>query len=72
MSAHRYWRILVPPAPDGRPSPTVCINEVELRESIGGIDATGSGTAFANYSNAGGAPALAFDNVNTTYFKFIC
>lgn len=65
MSAHRYWRILVPP--DGRPAAVVYIAEVELRESVGGPDATGSGTASAYFSNLGAA-ANAFDNNATTYF----
>lgn len=61
MAAHRYWRLR---------SPNTAIAgeymgamEIELRESAGGADATGSGTASA--SNTFGSPWLpagAFDN----------
>jgi hypothetical protein len=58
MAAHRYWRIAVTAA-DG--SGDIRIIDLELRESAGGADATGSGTASANNNYFGSPPADAFD-----------
>jgi hypothetical protein len=62
--AHRYWRILVNAIQSGA---YVSIVEMEMRESIGGADATGSGTAAASstYTAEGATAAKAFDNVTT-------
>lgn len=62
-ASHRYWRILCR-VPSGSGS-FFGLSEVELRETPGGADVTGSGTASASSTQAG-APAQAFDNNTTT------
>lgn len=56
---HRYWRINVT---TNHGNASTNFVEVELRESPGGSDATGSGTASAGGGFTGGTPANAFDN----------
>lgn len=60
MAAHRYWRILLQRYNGTNYSGT---QEIEMRTSIGGADATGSGTALSSgdYS-AGFSKNYAFDN----------
>jgi len=61
MAAHRYWRIYV--TANNYTGSSTGFREIELRESIGGADATGSGTAAADSSFSGSfLPAKAFDN----------
>lgn len=61
MAVHRYWRILIT-AVNGDPT-YLNIAEVELRESVGGADVTGSGTASASGTQGGSfVAASAFDN----------
>lgn len=62
MATHRYWRLNVT-ATDGT---YVSFAEIELRESIGGADVTGAGTATASFNEAGNTPANAVDNNTTT------
>lgn len=65
-SGHRYWRINVT-ANNGDVSATQFV-EVEMRETVGGSDATGSGTASAGGGFTGSTAANAFDNsVATSY-----
>lgn len=63
---HRYWRINVS-ANNGHATATQFI-EVELRESPGGSDVTGSGTATAGGGFTSSTPANAFDNNAATSY----
>ena len=65
--ASRYWRVLI-----GRNNGDSfkSIGEIELRESEGGADATGSGTASASSSFSGSFNAdKVFDNSNSTWWS---
>lgn len=66
MAAHRYWRlwIFINEYAGGSAN---SIAELELRESIGGADVSGSGTASASSSYT--SPELAFDNNNSTWWS---
>lgn len=44
-SGHRYWRVYV--ATNAGSTSYTAIAEIEFRESAGGADATGSGTAIS-------------------------
>lgn len=58
MAAHRYWRLYIT-----APGTWNSIGELELRDSIGGPDRTGSGTATAShYYDASYLPSNACDN----------
>lgn len=62
--AHRHWRIYITSILSGS---YVSIIESQMRETSGGADQTGSGTASASstYTGEGATPAKAFDNVLT-------
>jgi hypothetical protein len=64
VAAHRYWRLLFL----STNSVDTQAAEVEMRESTGGVDATGSGTASASsvFSSPTWDAANAFDNNNAT------
>ena len=64
MSAHRYWRLLVTSVVSGS---YATIGEIEMRETSGGSDATGSGTASASSYHAGYEPGNAFANNGVAY-----
>jgi hypothetical protein len=73
MAAHRYWRIGFGNYVSA--DVFVAINELELRESIGGADVTGSGTASTkNVIYSTYVPSYAFDNntaaANSTVFYY--
>jgi hypothetical protein len=62
MAAYRYWRIGFG---SYNGAAYVSVNELELRESVGGADATGSGTASTKYTVVNPyVPSYAFDNNN--------
>lgn len=63
MSAHRYWRLYIS-ASGG--SSYIGFAEIELRESAGGSDATGSGTASASQAYGGYPASAAVDNNTAT------
>lgn len=64
----RYWRIFL--RRNGPCDGNYTIAEVEFRESVGGADATGSGTAAASSdSGFGRVAANAFDNDGSTYWE---
>lgn len=66
MSAHRYWRILMYYAQSGGDG-TLGISEIEMRETNGGSNAIGSGTAAASSSlNSSFLPAKAVDGNTAT------
>lgn len=67
-AAHRYWRIRPLRAFNGNLS-GFGIAEVEMRETVGGSDATGSGTASARTAFAGAGAANAFDNSGATIYS---
>lgn len=66
MAVHRYYRLYVTTNWGG---PTVQLNGLELRASVGGtnLSVTGSGTAS---SSAGATSANAFDNNDSTIANF--
>lgn len=66
-SGHRYWRLNATANANGGASGNLALSEVELRESIGGADVTGSGTASASTTTEGSA-SQAFDNNSSTYW----
>jgi hypothetical protein len=67
MASHRYWRIYITAINNSQTGGTTGFSEVQLRESIAGADATGSGTASADSSFDGTVlPAKAVDNNNAT------
>lgn len=57
--SHRYWRMNIA---ENFGAPYCSVAELEFRESLGGSDATGSGTASASSSGNSTTPAGAFDN----------
>lgn len=62
---HRYWRVYITMGTYG--STSYCgFSEIELRESLGGADVTGSGTASANSTELGNVAANAVDNNTST------
>lgn len=62
MAAHRYWRLYIT-----APGTWNSIGELELRDSAGGADRTGSGTASAShYYDGSYLPAYACDNNTST------
>lgn len=64
MAAHRYWRVYITAINGGT---SASIAELEMRESIGGSDVTGSGTATASSQFSGTfVPSRAFDNNTST------
>lgn len=66
-TAHRYWRIYVGSDSSGGIGALTAIAEMEMRESVGGSDATGSGTASASSTFSGFSAGGAFANdANTT------
>ncbi len=65
VTGHRYWRVYIT-ANSGNGSFTG-LYEVEMRESAGGADATGSGTAISGGSGSDSpAASKAFDNSLTS------
>jgi hypothetical protein len=64
MSAHRYWRIFIYYT---RTNTVPSIAEIQMRDSKGGSDLTGSGTASANNALYGAA-SNAFDNNTSTFW----
>ena len=67
MAAHRYWRIYI--TNHAGFNNYLDISEIELRTSIGGADATGTGTAMASSAGSGYPASSAFDNTtSTTWF----
>lgn len=67
-AAHRYWRIRPFKAFNGGTS-GFGIAEVEMKETVGGSDATGSGTASARTTFSGTSAANAFDNSSSTIYS---
>ncbi len=66
---YRYWALLNFEGAGGSGYRDMVVVEAEFRETPGGADATGSGTALASASNGGGqTEASAFDNNNGTLF----
>ena len=63
---HRYWRINVT---TNHGSGTTQFVEVEMRETQGGSDVTGSGTASGGGGFTGGTAANAFDNNEATTYN---
>jgi len=61
---HRYWRIYITAVAGAYNA----LSEVELRESVGGTDQTGSGTAYAS-SESFGYAAEAVDNNTSTLWQ---
>ena len=60
MAVHRYWRLL---AEHNELGSNYGFGEIEMRESIGGADVTGSGTASdSSHLDAGSTAANCFDN----------
>ncbi len=68
VAAHRYWRIRTFESISGG-SAGLALSEVEMKESVGGSDATGSGTASARTTFAGTSAANAFDNSSATIYS---
>lgn len=69
VAARRYWRVRCMP---GTENENLGIQELELRESVGGVDATGSGTASASTYVSTHAPANAFDgNGSTSWYSAV-
>jgi len=64
MAAHRYWRVYI--TENTGSANYLDLREVEFRETIGGADATGSGTAYASSYTSPYIPANAFDNSAST------
>lgn len=65
--AHRYWRVYV--TANTGSTAHLSINEIQLRESLGGADATGSGTASQSaFWFTGYEGSKAFDNNNSTHW----
>lgn len=62
----RYWRLCYVgnQAAAQTTGPVVGTKEMEMRETVGGADVTGTGTAFASSNTTGNTPNLAFDNNN--------
>jgi hypothetical protein len=67
-AAHRYWRIRPFKSFNGATG-GFGIAEVEMKETVGGTDATGSGTASARTTFSGTSAANAFDNSNSTIYS---
>ncbi len=69
MAAHRYWRINIL---KGWDTTYIGYAEVELRDTVGGPDLTGSGTPIGTEwtSVPSEYPQYAYDNVNTTRWQF--
>ncbi len=66
---YRYWAIMNFEGAGGSGFRDMVVVEAEFRETVGGSDVTGSGTALASASNGGGqVEASAFDNNNGTLF----
>lgn len=65
-SPHRYWRIYIGSNSATNNSLATGISEMEMRESVGGADVTGSGTASADSTFSGLSAAGAFANDGTT------
>lgn len=65
-SPHRYWRIWIGTNSDNAGGLVTGASEIELRESVGGADATGSGTASSDSDFAGFSAAGAFANDTET------
>lgn len=60
MAAHRYWRIRI--ISSFAPSGSWCaLHEVEMRETVGGVNAISGGTATASTQYSAEAPADAID-----------
>jgi hypothetical protein len=49
--SHRYWRIYITASALGGVSGDLAIGEIEMRESIGGSDVTGSGGEVASITD---------------------
>lgn len=58
MAAHRYWRVFI----TATGSNVIGVSEIELRDTVGGADLTGSGTASASAIDGSNVPAQAVDN----------
>lgn len=66
-SPHRYWRVLMDEDSSGNlMTALAAFAEMEMREAVGGSDATGSGTASASSTFSGFTAAGAFANDGTT------
>jgi hypothetical protein len=67
---HRYWRLVVGRASGGSTNlasdKTIGAAEIELRETVGGPDVTGSGTATASSETVGHELSKAFANDGDT------
>lgn len=66
-SPHRYWRIYIGSNSDPSNKNNISLAEIEMRESVGGADVTGSGTATADSQFSGSfTPSMAFANDGNT------
>jgi hypothetical protein len=66
-TAHRYWRVYIGSNSDPTNPNNISLAEIELRESVGGSDATGSGTATGDSQFSGSfTPSMAFANDGNT------
>jgi hypothetical protein len=65
-AASRYWRVRGDTLGSGT---SMSCAELELRETVGGADATGSGTASASSQFSSQFPSLAFDNSAATFWS---
>lgn len=66
MAAHRYWRIIFLEYYSNINGSGLA--EVELRDTVGGSDLTGSGTPTASTSYPGTSPGNLVDNNNATHW----
>lgn len=65
MAAHRYWRLSI----IGAEGVYCGFAEIELRDSFGGADRSGSGTATASAEETGHVAANAVDNNTSTVWS---
>lgn len=66
-AACRYWRLVVSAVQGSGGVPEIA--KLQLRESVGGADATGSGSAFSGTTIFYGNPANAFDSNASTVWS---
>lgn len=68
VAAHRYWRMRPLTLYGGT---TLVLAEIEMRETVGGVDATGSGTPIKFAEQAGDPATDAFDNNTATLYASV-
>lgn len=67
MEKHRYWRLFI--SQNNGNTAATTIREIEFRETIGGPDLTGGGTASASSRHWQNPPENAFDDNTATYWE---